>query len=237
MLTIRFEEIMMKDDESFDEFYTKLNDIVNFSFNLSERIFESKIVKKVIRSLPEKFRLKVIVIEESKDLNTVKIEEVVRFFQTYKLSLSQSKKNKTLSLSTIKEKDCDTTDDDTPKNEEIFYFFLLFFLFFKKFKIFYISNKRHSERFTGDSSKFRKEKRKKRYNRNDKNRSQLVRCHERQSFGHIKAKCPCYKKNLDKAMNVTFIDIESNSDDESDNFNLDKDVNYMTFTYIVRMNL
>ena len=35
-LTSRFESIRMSDDESFDEFYAKLNDIVNFAFNLSE---------------------------------------------------------------------------------------------------------------------------------------------------------------------------------------------------------
>ena len=31
-LTSRFESIKMSNDESFDEFYAKLNDIVNFSF-------------------------------------------------------------------------------------------------------------------------------------------------------------------------------------------------------------
>ena len=35
-LTTRFESIRMSDDESFDEFYAKLNDIVNFAYNLSE---------------------------------------------------------------------------------------------------------------------------------------------------------------------------------------------------------
>ena len=35
-LTIRFESIRMFDDECFDEFYAKLNDIVNFSYNFGE---------------------------------------------------------------------------------------------------------------------------------------------------------------------------------------------------------
>lgn len=77
MLASGFEEIRMKDDESFDEFYVKLNNIVNSSFNLGERILESKIVRKVLRSFPDRFRLKVIAIEESKDLYTVKKEELV----------------------------------------------------------------------------------------------------------------------------------------------------------------
>ena len=35
-LTFKFESIRMSDDESFDEFYTKLNDIVNSAYNLGE---------------------------------------------------------------------------------------------------------------------------------------------------------------------------------------------------------
>lgn len=46
MLTTIFEKIKMKDDKSFNEFYARLNDIVNFSFNLGEQILEMKIVKK-----------------------------------------------------------------------------------------------------------------------------------------------------------------------------------------------
>ena len=39
-LTTSFEEIKMEEDESFDEFYAKLNDIVNSVFNLGEAIPE-----------------------------------------------------------------------------------------------------------------------------------------------------------------------------------------------------
>ena len=35
-LTTRFESIRMSDDECFNEFYTKLNDIVNSAYNLGE---------------------------------------------------------------------------------------------------------------------------------------------------------------------------------------------------------
>ena len=49
----------MKGDELFDEFYAKFKDIVNSTFNLGETIFESKIVRKVFRSLPERFHAKI----------------------------------------------------------------------------------------------------------------------------------------------------------------------------------
>ena len=45
----------MEEDESFVEFYAKLKDIVNSTFNLEETILEPKIVRKVLRFLPQRF--------------------------------------------------------------------------------------------------------------------------------------------------------------------------------------
>ena len=45
-LTTSFEEIKMEKDESFDEFYAKVQDIVNTTFNLGETILEPKICEK-----------------------------------------------------------------------------------------------------------------------------------------------------------------------------------------------
>ena len=42
-LTTSFEEIRMEEDESFDEFYAKLKNMVNSAFNLGETILEPKV--------------------------------------------------------------------------------------------------------------------------------------------------------------------------------------------------
>ena len=65
-LTTSFEEIRMDEDESFDKFYAKLKDIVNLTFNFGEQILEPKIVRKILRSLLERFHAKITAIEESK---------------------------------------------------------------------------------------------------------------------------------------------------------------------------
>ena len=82
-LTTSFEEIKMEEDESFDEFYAKLKDIVNSAFNLGETIPEPKIVRKVLRSLPERFHAKITTIEESKDTDQIPLIELVGNLQTY----------------------------------------------------------------------------------------------------------------------------------------------------------
>ena len=55
MLTTKFKELKMGDDESFDSFYGKLNEIVITKLNLGEKIEDAKVVRKILRSLSESF--------------------------------------------------------------------------------------------------------------------------------------------------------------------------------------
>ena len=103
MLTTQFEELKISEDESFDSFYGKLNEVVIGKFNLGEKM-DSKIVRKILRSLPESFRAKVTGIEESKDLNDIKIQELIGSLQTYELSFPSQRKSKSLALKTINER-------------------------------------------------------------------------------------------------------------------------------------
>jgi len=86
----------MADDETFDEFYAKLNDIVNPAFNLGDVYDQPKIVRKILRSLIKYFRPKVIVITESKDIDTIPIDEHVGFLQSYESDLPKTNKSKSI---------------------------------------------------------------------------------------------------------------------------------------------
>ena len=113
-LTTSFEEMKMEEDESFDEFYDKLKDIVNSAFNLGETILESKIVRKVLKSLPQRFHAKITALKESKDINKIPLTELVGNLQTYELSLTRigkSSKNKSMALK-AKSSDTDESLDD-----------------------------------------------------------------------------------------------------------------------------
>ena len=104
----------MDENESFDEFYVKLKDIVNFAFNLGETIPKPKIVRNVLKSLLERFHAKIIVIEESKDINRIPLTEMVGNLQTYESGLTRiekSSKNKSMALKT-KSSDTDESSDD-----------------------------------------------------------------------------------------------------------------------------
>ena len=66
MLTTRFKELKMRKDESFDSFYVRLNEVVIGKFNLGEKTEDSKVVRKILRSLSESIRAKLTAIKESK---------------------------------------------------------------------------------------------------------------------------------------------------------------------------
>ena len=67
----------MEKDESFDEFYAKLKDIIKSAFNLGETILEPKIVRKMLRYLPERFHANITAIEKSKDIDKIPLTELV----------------------------------------------------------------------------------------------------------------------------------------------------------------
>ena len=103
----------MEEDEQFDEFYAKPKDIVNSAFNLRETISKPKIVRKFLRSLPERFLANITSIEELKPLT-----KLVGNLQTYELGLSRiGKPSKSKSMN-LKAKSSDTnesSDDEDSK--------------------------------------------------------------------------------------------------------------------------
>ena len=104
----------MEDDDSFDEFYAKLKDIVNSAFNLGETIPEPKIVRKVLRSLPKRFHAEITAIKELKGIEKIPLTELVGNLQTYELGLSRigkSRKGKSMALK-AKSSDTDESSDD-----------------------------------------------------------------------------------------------------------------------------
>ena len=120
-LTSSFEEIMMEEDGTFDEFYVKLNDIVNSAFNHGESIAESKIARKILRSLPERFYAKITAIEEVKDIDQIPLIELVGNLQTYEMglgSIGKGGKSKNFALKGIEEEIEDSEDKDEIEDED-----------------------------------------------------------------------------------------------------------------------
>ena len=185
MLSTRFEELKMGDDEAFDSFYGKLNEIVIAKLNLGEKIEDSKVVRKILRSLPESFRAKVTTIEESKDLDEIKIQELIGSLQTYELGLPSHKSSKSLALKTITERIDDSFKEDDMVKEVAF--------------------------LANNFRKFLKRKK----DGKESQSTQGITCFECNGHGHVKRECPNYLRMTGKAYATTLNDLDSsNSDSE-----------------------
>ena len=201
----------MSEDESFDSFYGKLNEVVISKFNLGEKMEDSKVVRKILCSLPESFRAKVTAIEESKDLNKIKVQELIGSLQTYELSLPNQRKSKSLALKTINERvEAHGSSDEDVVEKDVAYLAKNFRKFLK-FK--------NSEKF-GDKGKFMSSgKKKKDFKKREGKESQStqgVTCFECNGHGHFKKECPNYLRSKGKAYATTLSDSNSSISDSEE---------------------
>ena len=214
----------MEEDETFDEFYAKLKNIVNSAFNFGESITKSKIVRKILRSLPERFHAKITAIEEVKDIDQIPLTEHIGNLQTYEIglgSMGKGGKSKNLALKGIEEEIEDFEDEDESEDED--------------------EDEDESEDEDEDKDEdedltfitdeiikllqFRKKDkgkppRKSKSSRKGKNEKPLIQCHECKGFGHMRIECPNYlmkektKKSKDRGLVATWSDTKNNSSDE-----------------------
>ena len=199
----------MSEDESFDSFYSKLNEVVIGKFNLGEKTEDSKIVRKILRSLPESFHAKVTTIEESKDLDDIKVQELIGSLQTYELSLPSQRKSK------------DGVEKDVAylaKNFEKFLKFKNSGKFAKKGKF---------PSFGKDKKDFKKREEKESLS------TQEVTCFECNGHGHFKKECPNYLRTKGKAYATTLSDLDSSNSDSKESY--DGEGNYSAFMTIAHV--
>ena len=223
MLTTKFEELKMGDDESFDSFYGKLNEIVIAKPNLGEKIEDAKVVRKILRSLPESFRAKVTTIEESKDLDEIKIQELIGSLQTYKLGLPSHKTSKSLALKTVTERMYDSSEEDGVE-KDVAFLAKNFWKFLKMKNNGKQFNGGKFSSFKGDTQDFKKKDGK------DSQSPQGIMCYECNGHGHLKKECPNYLRGKGKVYATTLSDSESSNSDSEES--CDGEGNYSTFMTI-----
>ncbi|MCI10090.1 gag-pol polyprotein, partial [Trifolium medium] len=80
--------LKMDEDETISEFNTRLRDIADSSFALGEKMSEGKLARKILRSLPKRFDMKVTAIEEAQDLSTRKVDELIGSLQTFEMAFN-----------------------------------------------------------------------------------------------------------------------------------------------------
>ena len=218
-LTTSFEEIKKEDDESFDEFYAKLKDIINSAFNLGETIPEPKVVRKVLRSLHERFLAKITTIEESKDIDPILLMELVGNLQTYELGLSRIGKSSKRKSMALKAKRCDTDESSDDEDSKMKSYITRQFKNFMK-----NANAKGFDKDRKQSGSFH-------FKSQDRGKKDAKdgglytipfrpKCFGCQGFGHMKQECPTYLESVGKckalAATLSDTELEIESDDSDD---------------------
>ena len=215
----------MSEDESLNTFYGKLDEVVIDKFNLGEKTEDTKIVRKILRSLSESFCAKVTAIEESKDLDDIKVQDLIRSLQTYELSLPSQRKSTSLALKTINERvEAHNTSDEDEVEKDVAYLVKNFqkFLKFKK-----------NGKFVEKGKFLNSWKEKKDFKKKDEKDSQFsqgIMCFECNKHEHLKKKCPNYLRGKGKVYATTLSDSNSSNSDSEESY--DKEGNNSAFMTI-----
>jgi hypothetical protein len=198
----------MLEEVNFGEFYFKISDLRNSMVSLGKPTSDVKLIRKILRSLPERFRIKVTTSEESKDLEEMKIEELVGSLQTYELSLPPVKKLKTIALKASKKR-VEASSEDYSGDEDKAVAMLA-----KNFRRL-MKDDRFKKKF---SERMKKSPREAEPVEEEKKDPRGPRCFECSGFGHIRADCGNLKKGKGKAYNVTLSDESEEEAPESEKF-------------------
>jgi len=69
--------LRMLEDESIQDYYLNILDIANAFESLVEKISEEKLVRKILRSIPKRFDMKVTTIEVAHNISSMKVDELI----------------------------------------------------------------------------------------------------------------------------------------------------------------
>ena len=195
-------------------------------FNLGEKTEDSKVVRKILRSLPESFQAKATAIEESKDLDEIKIQELIGSLQTYELGLPSHKSSKYLALKTITERMDNSTEEDDVEKDIAF--------LTKNFRKF-LKMKNSEKPFNKGKFSFSKGDRKEFKKKDGKEfqSPQGIVCFECNGHGHLKKEFLNYLRGKCKTYATTLSDLDSsNSDSEA---SCDEEGNFSAFMTIAHV--
>ena len=206
-LTTRFECIRMSNDERFNELYAKLNNIVNFTYNFGEIYDQSKIVRKILRSLTKDFRPKVTVITESKDVDSIHIDDLVGSLQSYELDLPKTNKSKLMALKSV------DNIDGNGFNDELFSIEIAYLS--KNLRNFLKNNNRGARGKNNAEPRNFKRNEPIKVNNTNKSKEKVgqtssnslgQQCFGCQGYGHVKSEYPTFLRSKGKVMVVTLSD-------------------------------
>ncbi|CAM8882475.1 unnamed protein product [Rhodiola kirilowii] len=216
MVTSKFENLRMQEDETIADFNTRVLDISNEAFALGEPMTKETLVRKVLRSLTRRFAMKALAVKEANDVKTMRLDEMMGSLQTHETDMNVEDhlvKDKSIGLkaevSIVTDKLGDLSEQQCA-------------LFAKNFGKF-MRKQYNKGTDSGQTSKsrFQKDVKSQKWNQsgdlNHDNKSKGIQCRECEGYGHVRAESINTQKKKN-AYAVSWSDSESDQEGESNNF-------------------
>ena len=233
LLTSQFENLRMDNSETFDDFFIRLQDIINCSAAIGQAYTDTQVVRKILRALPPRFRSRKDAITESNVIKNMSIETLAGKLRTCEMeqALEEPLKNKSVAFKATSSKEPSTGPSDDEEQDVDDNYAFLSRSFQKILK--YQQNRDPRKRFPDSSNaprsrgfeRFSVDGRRARVDRKD------VQCYKCRDYGHFANECD---KKVDRKpgdnskanLTVTWDD-----SDEDDDGNLSNVVsNYVVFS-------
>ncbi|XP_075524511.1 uncharacterized protein LOC142556904 [Primulina tabacum] len=94
MVTSKFEMMRMEESENILKYDRRLREISNEVFSLGDPISNERLVSKFLRSLPERFNIKICAIDEAMDTKQMALEDLISSLRTFEMNIDMQKKDK-----------------------------------------------------------------------------------------------------------------------------------------------
>ncbi|XP_009340704.2 uncharacterized protein LOC103932786 [Pyrus x bretschneideri] len=119
-----FEDTRMNDGEALSVYLTRMTDIVNQMKTLGEELSNQRLVQKILISLPKSYDSIASIIEETKDLDSIEVQDVIGTLKGYEQRLnmhSESLAEKAFSSLSVTEKDSSYKAQGNNSNQKKFW--------------------------------------------------------------------------------------------------------------------
>ncbi|GJQ92340.1 zf-CCHC domain-containing protein [Tanacetum coccineum] len=184
LLVQQYEQFMIPEEESIDNAFAKFNTIITSLKALDESFSSKNCVRKFLRALHPKWRAKVTAIEESKNLTTLSLDELIGNLKVYEEIIKKdsetvkSKREQSRSIALKARKESSDDDSSTSDSEDEEYAMAV-----RDFKKFFKRRGRFVRQPYEERKSFQR-------NKDDKNGKGERKCFKCGDPNHLVGECP-----------------------------------------------
>ncbi|GJW00868.1 zf-CCHC domain-containing protein [Tanacetum coccineum] len=192
LLVQQYEQFTISKEESIDNGFARFNTIITSLKALDEGFSSKNYVRKSLRALHAKWRAKVMAVEESKDLTSLSLDELIGNSKVYEVIIKKDsemvkgKREQKRSLALKAKKESSDEDTSTSDSEDEEYAMAV-----RDIKKFF----KRRERFVRQPHDERKSYQRNKDDKNDKSKRKCFKCGDP---NHLIGECPKLSRNINK---------------------------------------